>query len=611
MKIYKLVLCVCGVLLPICLTSYPNSKNLSNPFLPDSTPEFEFRYHNYSESTNLLKDLAARYPQLCKLYSIGKSATGKREIWCLEVGNQGSANPMDKPAVYFDGNQHDIEVIGGEVTLFLAYHLLSRYGKDPEVTQLLDTRVVYIIQRADPDGAEAFISGQVDWDPAKIPGQKDDDGDGHFGEDGPEDIDGDGEILKMRILDPQGEWVGYTADNRILVKRTSDTKGPFYRLIDEGIDNDRDGQINEDPPRTRFISNRNFPAFWSSADSRLRGSGDYPLQEHNSKVLADFILSRPHISQVESYHSTSGIFVRPLGSRPDSEIPMQDLQDYTSVLSRGTEMTDYPPASLYHDFTDIEPNLPPDQQPRARRGVFIDWTYWQRGIFSVSTELWTMEPFVNAVGWGDIPRDRRLHAIPGRYRRPDVQTAVLKWLDNHKDDPALNGQGYLDWKSFDHPQLGQVELGGFTKYWLFNVPPGPYFRRTLEDQARFAVYRALLTPLVRIKSIEIDPNPSDPGKWTVVATAVNLGYFDTSMEQARRTGVAKQDRLILYLPEGAQTESPIEIVFPFMWGTRGGSFLSLYRGTWDVHADPGIVMTIEIQSEKGGIHREEAALVSR
>ena len=101
MKMCKLIICACGVLFPICLTSHPGNKSPVNPFPPDSSSEFEFRYHNYSESTSLLKNLAARYPQLCKLYSIGKSATGKREIWCLEVGIQESAVPMDKPAVFF------------------------------------------------------------------------------------------------------------------------------------------------------------------------------------------------------------------------------------------------------------------------------------------------------------------------------------------------------------------------------------------------------------------------------------------------------------------------------------------------------------------------------
>jgi len=151
----------------------------------------------------------------------------------------------------------------------------------------------------------------------------------------------------MRLLDAKGEWGLYEGDKRILVRRAAESKGPFYRLLDEGIDNDGDGLINEDPPRTRFISNRNFPAFWSSVDGCLRGAGDYPLQEHNARILADFILSRPHISQIESFHTAGGIFVRPLGARPDSEIPIQDFQDYAAILSRGTEMTDYPPVGFH------------------------------------------------------------------------------------------------------------------------------------------------------------------------------------------------------------------------------------------------------------------------
>ena len=573
-----------------------------------SSGEYDFRYHTYDESTAVLKNLALQYSSLCRLYSIGESATSRMEIWCLEVGNREIGDPLDKPAVYFDGNQHDIEVIGGEVTLFLAHYLLTGYGKDPDITRLIDTRLIYIIQRADPDGADAFLNGKIHWDPTKIKGQKDLDNDGLLGEDGPQDIDGDGEILKMRIPDPEGDWTTYDQETRIMVRREKRSKGPFYRLIDEGFDSDGDGKINEDPPKTRFISNRNYPAFWSNEDGSLRGSGDYPLQENNSRLLVDFILSRPHISQVESFHSTSGIFVRPLGCRPDSLIPMGDLRDYAAVLSRGTEMTGYPEASLYHQFSTIEPDVPPDKQTGARRGVFVDYTYWLLGLFSVTTELWSMEPFVNEVGWGDIPREGRLHEIPGRYRRPDVQSAVLQWLDKHKNDPDLSGQGFVDWKSFDHPSLGKVELGGFTKFWLFNVPPGPYFRRVVEDQARFAVYRALLTPRVQIRDFAANPDTENAGTWTVRASAANTGYFDTSMEQGRRAKASKADRMTLILPNGASTEDPETIEFPFMRGTRGGDFISLYHGTWSVKASPGTVLTVKIRSEKGGSHIKEITL---
>ena len=50
------------------------------------------------------------------------------------------------------------------------------------------------------------------------------------------------------------------------------------------------------------------------------------------------------------------------------------------------------------------------------------------------------------------------------------------------------------------------------------------------------------------------------------------GYLDTSMEQGRRSGVAKPDELVLLLPDGARTDDPVEVDLPFMWGTREAPF---------------------------------------
>jgi hypothetical protein len=494
------------------------------------------------------------------------------------------------------------------VTLHLAHYLLTRYGSDPEVTRLLDTRVVYIVQRADPDGAEATMTGKVDWDPSLAPGARDADGDGRMGEDGPDDLDGDGQILQIRIPDPDGGWKTDASDPRLMVRREEgDTRGPFFRVLDEGGDDDGDGQVNEDAPVTGFISNRNYPAYWASADGRFRGQGDYPLQEHNARVLVDFILSKPHISQIESWHTTSGIHLRPYAARPDTDFPPQDLQDYSAILAKGTAITSYPVASVYNDFTTILPGVPFDQQPGVRHGVFIDWSYVHQGLFSVTTELWTMEPFVNEMGWGDIPRDKPLFAIPGRYNRPDVLAAVLKWLDAHRGDPVLSGEGFVEWHPYRHPTLGDVEVGGFTRYWLRNPPPGAFLQKVVEDQARFAVVRALLTPRVKIRAVQVEEGEV-PGEWIVTATVANEGYLDTSMEQARRAGVAEPDRLTLDLGDGANTEDPLTVEFDFMRGTRESDFLSFYRGSWRVRGQAGARISILLQSEKGGTDRREGVL---
>ncbi len=569
--------------------------------------DYEFRYHTYSESTEILKQLESRYSDLAELYSIGKSATGTKEVWCIEITNERIGNAQDKPASYFDGNQHSSEVTGGEVTLYLAHYLLTNYGRNEDVTRLLDTRVVYIVQRADPDGAEAFMTGKIDWNNEDLKEAVDADHDGRKGEDGSEDIDGDGEILKIRIKDPEGRWKIHPDDPRLMVRKDdNDKEGVFYRVIDEGIDNDGDGEVNEDSPFTRFISNRNYPAFWASTDGRFRGQSDYPLQEHNSRLVADFILSKPNISILESYHTTSGIHLRPYAALPDNEFPAQDLQDYASILSKGTEITSYPVASVYNDFTTIDPNLPWDKQPGVRHGVFIDWTYVHLGLFSVTTELWTLEPFVNDIDWKNIPRDKPLFSIPGRYNRPDVQIQVLKWLDMNKDNPDLNGQGFVNWKKIDHPDLGDVEIGGFTRYWLRNPPPGKYLQEVVQDQIEFAVYRSLLTPLLQISDVQIESSGSK--KWIITATAVNEGFLDTSTQQARNSRISVSDKLSIELTDNVTTSDPLSIEIPFMRGTRGSSFISKYRGSWQVEAQAGAKVIIFLKSQKGGRIKKEITL---
>ncbi len=573
----------------------------------NSFSNYEFRYHTYEETVSLLNQLAEDYPDLVELYSIGETATGKREMWLIEITNKETGLASEKPAAYFDGNQHDTEVMGGEVATFLPYYFLTQYGEDPEITKLLDTRVLYILPLANPDGAEAYITGNIDWDPMAI-----DNADrlydrGENGDDGSEDIDGDGEILNMRVENPGGNWKPYEEDPRIMVRREEDdTTGPFYDLYEEGVDSDKDGEINNDPPVTRFITNRNYPGHWSSDDGQFRGAGDYPLDEKNSRNIVEFIVHHPNIAMIESYHTTSGVHLRPFSARPTKDVPRKDLQDYTTILGMGTDITTYPQASIYHEFTTIDPNLPPEEQPGTRHGVFVDWGYLHHGIFSTTTELWTMEDFVNEVGWGEIPRDKPLFAIPGRYRRPDVQSRVLEWLDKNEGDPALADQKYVDWKSYDHPSLGEVELGGFTRYWLRNPPPGPYFKKIALDQAEFAKVRGLLTPLVKVRDVNVESSGNN--RWKIRARIVNEGYLDTSMEQARIIGQSQNVELSLSV-NGDQDEDNYQVFeFPFLRGTRGADYESFYYGEWEVEASKGTGVTIEVWSKKGGVDRETITL---
>lgn len=585
------------------------STSAQRPTTPQAAAApYRYGYHSYDESTTLMRDLVARYPSLASVASIGTTATGKRQIWCMTLTNRATGAPETKPAVYFDGNHHAAEAMGGEVTLHFIHYLLTRYGTDAEITRLLDTRVVYVVQRADPDGAEAFMTGRTDWDVSIVPGAQDLDGDGKKGEDGPDDANGDGEIMRMRVADPDGDWKPYDRDPRLLVRREKgDTKGQFYRVMDEGLDNDGDGKVNEDAPIISFVSNRNYPTFWTNDKGTLRGAGDYPLQEHNARVLVDFIVSKPNISMLESWHTASGIHLRPYAARPDTDFPPQDLHDYSAILSKGTEITTYPVASVYNDFTTIVPGVAADDQPGIRHGVFIDWAYVMQGLFARTTELWTLEPFLDEVGWVDIPRNKPLFAIPGNYLRPDVQAQFLKWLDRHKGEPQLGKERYQDWTPFQHPTLGAVEIGGFSRYILRNPPAGPLFEKVAVDQARFAIVSALSSPLVRIRDVSVT---KDGARWTVRVAFANEGWLDTSTEQARIAKLAPPVTATLKPGRGSTLQSAATQSHAFLRGTRGSSQVPMYHAEWTVTGPEGGTVTVTIASEKGGTVTRDITLTT-
>ena len=101
-------------------------------------PDLEFTsYLTYQQLTDVLTDLAAAYPNMATLHEIGKSHRG-RSVWLLEIYNPETGPGETKPGYYIDANIHAEEISVTSVVLYTAWTLLTQYGKDPLVTQLLD-----------------------------------------------------------------------------------------------------------------------------------------------------------------------------------------------------------------------------------------------------------------------------------------------------------------------------------------------------------------------------------------------------------------------------------------------------------------------------------------
>jgi murein tripeptide amidase MpaA len=495
-------------------------------------PEVQFdTYYRYDDLTRILQGFEAEYPQFVRVESIGKSYEG-RDIWVATVTNNETGEAAQKPALWVDGNIHASEVSPSSACLYLINHLVTAYGTDSDITRCLDTRAFYVCPRMNPDGAEWALA-----DKPKIirsstrPYPYDEEPLGGLVE---EDVDGDGRMLMMRIADPNGPWKACPEEPRLLVRRDpTETGGQYYRLLPEGQIEDYDGAlIKIKPKKERLDLNRNFPLNWRQ-ENEQQGAGPYPTSETEVRATVGFIAEHPNITGGVAFHTFSGVLLRPYGDQKDEAMPAEDLWTFEKIGEKGTEITGYPAISVYHDFR---------YHPRqVITGTFNDWMYDHMGMFAWVVELWSAQRQAGIEEYKFIDW----------YREHDLEDdlKMLKWSDE-----ALDGKGYVDWYTFEHPQLGQVELGGWNRLYAFRNPPPQFLEKEIAPFSDWLVWHLLISP--RLELYEASAKPLGEGTHHVRLVVHNTGWLPTyvtkkALEKKLVRGVVVE----IEIPDGATLET--------------------------------------------------------
>src|SRR5580765_5108452 len=123
--------------------------------LPASAADFpakDSRYHNFTEMVTDIHAVETAHPDIVHVFSIGKSYQG-RDIWAAKISDN-VATDENEPEVLFDALHHAREHFTVEQALYLLHLLADNYGKDSTITNLVNTREVYIIFMVNPDGGE-------------------------------------------------------------------------------------------------------------------------------------------------------------------------------------------------------------------------------------------------------------------------------------------------------------------------------------------------------------------------------------------------------------------------------------------------------------------------
>ncbi|MCX7689158.1 MAG: M14 family zinc carboxypeptidase, partial [Fimbriimonadales bacterium] len=156
----------------------------------------------------------------------------------------------------------------------------------------------------------------------------------------------------------------------------------YYRILPEGkFEEPFDPAILTIQPRKEGLDlNRNFPSNWRQEYEQY-GAGPYPTSEPEVRAIVDFIAKHPNITGGVTFHTWSGVLLRPYSHQPDESFPAEDLWTYQKIGAKGTEITGYPNISVYHDFK---------YHPKEYiSGVFDDWMYDHMGVFAWTVEIWS------------------------------------------------------------------------------------------------------------------------------------------------------------------------------------------------------------------------------
>lgn len=257
------------------------------------------KYHSNAEVQKAINALIQMAPARIQVHKIAVSPGGEA-INVLEIGK----DLKDVPAVFLGANFEGKTPIATVGALYLAKILLdsSRYTQKTKW---------FIMPLPNPDATAGYFS-EVKWERTVNNAEVNNDMDDQINEDGMEDLNGDGFITQMRVVDPEGTYLISEKDPRVMIK-ADPKKGERgkYKIYTEGLDNDNDGNYNEDGPGGINVG-INFPHLFKTYDKE---SGLWPGEAPEAYGIMSFIFDHPEIAMVFTLGTSDFCMVPPRGSR--------------------------------------------------------------------------------------------------------------------------------------------------------------------------------------------------------------------------------------------------------------------------------------------------------
>ena len=110
-------------------------------------------YHAYAEIVALADSLVNAFPSICEKHLFGTSVQG-RELAALKISDNVTLDE-NEAEVFFDSGIHGDEIGGPENVIRFARDICRDYGVDPDITDLINNREIWLYYMVNPDGRVA------------------------------------------------------------------------------------------------------------------------------------------------------------------------------------------------------------------------------------------------------------------------------------------------------------------------------------------------------------------------------------------------------------------------------------------------------------------------
>lgn len=358
-----------------------------------------------------------------------------------------------------------------------------------------------------------------------------------------------------------GKWPGSESESKSIMKFVNENKNIAMVIVFGSTNiclNKLYGGRKEDVNTSRIILNRRMAAFLNADPSQ-----SYSLEEIIEMVKnasPDMDVNENTVREMLGI----GSFVNPLSE--DVKIYEEVSQKYKNFLK-----------TINLDFKRIEPE-------REKDGSFEVYSYYQLGLPTFSLDFFPI-PEISDVKNDNVLTLQQIEKLSKDEFLSLDKEKIDKILKNYNAPPNINYdkivelfksgkmdgkkfsellkktpasgeqdsellkmnsliaygkkmgfETFIDWKTYKHPQLGEVEIGGFKPY-VFTTPPDSMIERLVKSQIPFVNGLVSLLPKIKINRVEVKSKGG--GIYEIKAFIENEGYFPYPMANGIRTNKIK------------------------------------------------------------------------